>query len=1734
MKKFFERESYMLRKKMQILITFLSLSLLISATVIDYFPITAEALQSTESNQSLVSSNMSYGLSSYSIPQEFPNKIENVTIYHQLEVAGNQHLLINDTAVGGNITIWNDAVVFINNSVFYSNLYYFELHGNSMLIIKNSFTGSKVLYISLYDNAKLIMYDTMFQIGEVYVRNNAELYINDNFHNGTTRMTMNIFDFGNVFIDEYYSPNKSLTNYAFSVDGSSTLNITHSDFNQDIDVTAYDVTLYMDDVTANSIQITGYSTNLTLKNCDFTSGWVDLTDNGHGYFNNVSISSLLVSPGIWDYSAYAIVNNSEIQTVNVLSGAISYFYNSNITDLTATHLIYGSVNITNGVVHMLSGLYKNSTELDAWTASHLTSWVNDTYFYLLGANDSFVTSTNGYIYISNLDNLTVRSTALDRMTIRNSTNVYLDKIISINFGIYIDPSSVIINNSLGIPYVNATGSNILVKNTSITSLDVLDGSVATINNVTFLSLSARDSNITILNTIMPSAISSINFDGDGNKLFIKDSCIPSLSIVADDANIIFENNNFSETASLEITNSSVSAKNTFMHYLYLGSSSLTANNISVNSKLEVNITSTADINDSLIESLTTDLDSYAFANYSTINEAWFHIEAINSDVTINDTEITVHSSFNTTFEYANSAVNAYKIYNLTVVNSTLNLINFDGWGTNVFSNSSTVNVDSSNVSGVYFLSSTINFYNTNFTMFMGNDSNIIFNQSYSVGSSTLTVTNSTFNVDDSYINVLNLFYSTFVMNNSEGESIMFVNSSVTIDSSIINDVIETSHELPPFMQNSTLVIKNTTVTDVFMQAYGSFSVTYSNILDEFVSFPANCSITDHTNITNLYLVSFFKNDGTVINNAFNGEAYNTTTFDATSKAKTILPAAIVVQGSATVNVSNSNLFYTVAMDNAHLNIETLNAWILYLGDSATANLNVSLGFMQPDGAVITDGNAVLNVYNITINGANTEHVFDVEGNSTLYLDNVTANNVATFISALGTSTIHMHNTTITQPTGIDFIITMEENSIAYLNNVSIETVMGIYTMENSILYVNDSCITVTMNVGPPVVIGEDYSKLYFYNVTTMLADPDQVTFWPSENSYMEIHYGNMSSIYGINDSMAKIYDAMITRGVYVADNADFLLQNSHFMDYPITILVGYTHTNTGPALSQESSSKFTITNASVEMVSISGNSYVYAEDVFVAGFGTYLYYSPKFVGKNFTVQSLAVMDPNKGFIYGVFRSAHGNITLDESTVTNTLAKMYRFDDVGTFSISDDVLILSNVNFTNQTNVANTNLAGVSYAYGFYIDGLINYTISDYGKPPGTNKGIGYLYTNSSTDPEPPVIVPSETYIEFEEDMNIPLLNFTLYEEFPDKYEIYYNGSLVESGSYTNGTVISVNVTDFPVGKTIIQVCAYSKLPTGMIFVTVMKHRGRPPMLVYYPPGYFFTMLNKTHRLLWNYTDDWKNNIYRRVTVNGSVELEDNSTDDYLYYDFRGNKTGLYIVELTLIDTAGHKTVNSTKIYVDDTIPYFTDTQKSTYVKAGATATLSWTATDKYPGNYTIFVNGSNVASGDWTSGSPITYDFSETIAGVYNVTILIYDKPGYKQTTSVFIYVDDDVPQFTSEPENASITTEEEILLNWTAIDTYPDNYTIYVDGNEVDSGAWINGMLIQYAFSSSEAGTHNITVVVTDKVGNTAISTVFVVVTEVQPSLLPDLTTLGLGIGIIILIAIGVLYYLRKRRRKQ
>jgi len=137
--------------------------------------------------------------------------------------------------------------------------------------------------------------------------------------------------------------------------------------------------------------------------------------------------------------------------------------------------------------------------------------------------------------------------------------------------------------------------------------------------------------------------------------------------------------------------------------------------------------------------------------------------------------------------------------------------------------------------------------------------------------------------------------------------------------------------------------------------------------------------------------------------------------------------------------------------------------------------------------------------------------------------------------------------------------------------------------------------------------------------------------------------------------------------------------------------------------------------------------------------------------------------------------------------------------------------------------------------------------------------------------------------------------------------------------------------------------------------------------------------------------------------------------------------GMYKIEVTVRDVAGHTYMDSINVTIVDTQPPVTSTPADQNFDEGTTGrTIVWDPGDPRPNSFDVLRDGVSMKSGSWNSSSEtITVSLDGLAAGEYNYTCVLYDDAGNSFADTVIITVNSvsTSPTSTTTPTPTDSTT---------------------------------------------------------------------------------------------------------------
>lgn len=360
-----------------------------------------------------------------------------------------------------------------------------------------------------------------------------------------------------------------------------------------------------------------------------------------------------------------------------------------------------------------------------------------------------------------------------------------------------------------------------------------------------------------------------------------------------------------------------------------------------------------------------------------------------------------------------------------------------------------------------------------------------------------------------------------------------------------------------------------------------------------------------------------------------------------------------------------------------------------------------------------------------------------------------------------------------------------------------------------------------------------------------------------------------------------------------------------------------------------------------------------------------------------------------------------------------------------------------------------------------------------------------------------------------------------YDDNPATFTIFVNGTQNQTGVWTNGTNITLEIDGHSVGYynyTIILVDQDGQDVADSIIVWV---KAEP--LISSPPDLEIIEGMAGHMVEWVVTDDnpaeYMIKLNNLVVRTGTI----NSTTETITFPLEDLVTGNYELILLVVDLTDLSSTDIVLItVVANQVPQLTHPDDVSFTEGTEGQSISWEVTDDNPDTYQVFKSGSITQEGNFSNSTIVTVSLDGLTPGLWNYTFVVLDKSGVSSFDTVFVAVDEsekDPPIITSVNDLSYVIGTPNQELAWVATSENPADYEISLNDEVVVQGIWISGETIRYTLDHLTEGTHVVTITVFDTFGKEALDTVIVEVFPMVPlivgpedmSILEGLTNISL-----------------------
>ena len=464
-------------------------------------------------------------------------------------------------------------------------------------------------------------------------------------------------------------------------------------------------------------------------------------------------------------------------------------------------------------------------------------------------------------------------------------------------------------------------------------------------------------------------------------------------------------------------------------------------------------------------------------------------------------------------------------------------------------------------------------------------------------------------------------------------------------------------------------------------------------------------------------------------------------------------------------------------------------------------------------------------------------------------------------------------------------------------------------------------------------------------------------------------------------------------------------------------------------------------------------------------------------------------------------SNEADITYEYGTSGNTLS----WQATDTNNDHYDIFINGVFNTTGSWSSS----ANITFSIDGFTLGSYTITIDVYDT---SNNKVSDIVLVDVVDTTDPILQSLPGTLQFEENVTQnTILNWTVTDYFPNDYVVYRDygygnqSTFIISTPWIDGSITSVNfgILNIDVYNFTIVFSDTSANQVSWNFILKVEDTTAP---VFSQEQQDFQIDERitSYYLQWNASDNHPKDYF--IYVDG-IEQATGLFQNYVLIKFYpgGRSVGIHNVTIVIFDVSGNSASSTMALTILDTIKPTVENSPidMTYNETSTGNILSWKFSDEQPYNYTLYINGTAYVSGFWLDNDIFTTNIDGLSKGLYNITIAVNDQSLNLATYTIYVTVIDSTkPLFTDQPQSNLAFTEDTVvgeILSWTVNERYPLNYTLLLDGVQIQNGTFTSDNPIIYDLSAYQAGIYNFTIIFLDESFNKVQNAVLVSILDVK-----------------------------------
>lgn len=281
--------------------------------------------------------------------------------------------------------------------------------------------------------------------------------------------------------------------------------------------------------------------------------------------------------------------------------------------------------------------------------------------------------------------------------------------------------------------------------------------------------------------------------------------------------------------------------------------------------------------------------------------------------------------------------------------------------------------------------------------------------------------------------------------------------------------------------------------------------------------------------------------------------------------------------------------------------------------------------------------------------------------------------------------------------------------------------------------------------------------------------------------------------------------------------------------------------------------------------------------------------------------------------------------------------------------------------------------------------------------------IEFLMSGMYLDADAPVITsPNDIVMEFGSVGE--QIAWTLYDANPTTYDLQLDGNPMESGPWTNGMVVWIDLNGFGLGNhtfelTVLDLLGYSTINVAIVSVvdTTLPTITNPGDIEIYE--------RDIGNIIWKLEDLLPNDYI--VTRNGTEIMADTWTSgDEITVVVENLIVGLHIFEIMAIDSSGNAGIDSVSVTILSLgIPLIAGPADINFIEGDYGRKITWYISDNDPTTYVVERDGFVLDDGSYVGLPFIEVLLLNYTNGYYNFTLTLHDVFGNTISDTVFVRV---------------------------------------------------------------------------------------------------------------------------------